>query len=83
MSVWGILFLIKHSTTGLMFEILTSLAVGVFIFVKDNTNQNVVDYISYILKFAVSQRVYKYDNRIEDEEEYIIKEYMDSLAKEY
>ena len=59
-----------------------SMAVGVFIFVKDTTNQCIVDYIRYMIKFSTTQRSYRYNNHIEDEEAYIIKEYKDSLTVE-
>ena len=52
------------------------------IFVKDTTNQCIVDYIRYMIKFATTQRSYRYNNHIEDEEAYIIKEYKDSLTVE-
>ena len=80
--IWIILFIIKHSSIQLAFEIMCSMAVGVFIFVKDTTNQCIVDYIRYMIKFATTQRSYRYNNHIEDEEAYIIKEYKDSLTVE-
>lgn len=36
----------------------------------------------YMIKFATTQRSYRYNNHIEDEEAYIIKEYKDSLTVE-
>ena len=80
--IWIILFIIKHSSIQLAFEIMCSMAVGVFIFVKDTTNQCIVDYIRYMIKFATTQRSYRYNNHIEDEEAYIIKKYKDSLTVE-
>ena len=74
--------IIKHSSIQLAFEIMCSMAVGVFIFVKDTTNQCIVDYIRYMIKFATTQRSYRYNNHIEDEEAYIIKKYKDSLTVE-
>ena len=71
--IWIILFIIKHSSIQLAFEIMCSMAVGVVIF---------VDYIRYMIKFATTQRSYRYNNHIEDEEAYIIKEYKDSLTVE-
>ena len=35
-----------------------------------------------MIKFATTQRSYRYNNHIEDEEAYIIKEYKDSLTVE-
>ena len=35
-----------------------------------------------MIKFATTQRSYRYNNQIEDEEAYIIKKYKDSLTVE-
>ncbi|MCI9086860.1 MAG: hypothetical protein HFE51_10680 [Clostridia bacterium] len=79
---WGVLYLFTHSTIQFLFEAIVSVAIGVVIFVKDNTNQCVVDYIKYMLRFACSQRIYKYDNEIEREEQYIVREYQEIIRSE-
>lgn len=79
---WCILYVFMHSTIQLLFEAIVSVAVGVVIFVKDNTNQCVVDYIKYMLRFAFSQRIYKYDNEIEKEEDYLVRHYQEVVGSE-
>ena len=79
---WGIIYLFVHSTIQLLFEAIVSVAIGVLIFVKDNTNQCVVDYIKYMLRFACTQRRYKYDNEIEREENSLVRSYQKSVRIE-
>lgn len=80
--LWGIVYLFVRSTIQLLFEAIVSVAVGVLIFVKDNTNQCVVDYIKYMLRFSCTQRIYKYDNEIDREENYIVRNYQESIRVE-
>ena len=79
---WGIVYLFVHSTIQLLFEAVVSVTIGVLIFVRDNTNQCVVDYIKYMLRFACTQRRYKYDNEIEREENSIVRSYQKSVRIE-
>lgn len=80
--IWGIVYLFVHSTIQFLFETIVSISVGVLIFVKDNTNQCVVDYIKYMLRFSCTQRIYKYDNEIDREENYIVRNYQEGIRVE-
>lgn len=81
-ALWGIIYLFTHSAIQFLFEAMASVAAGVFVFVKDTTNQSMVDYIKYIIKFACTQRIYKYDNAIEKEENYLVRKYQENAVSE-
>lgn len=80
--IWFIVYLFTKNSMYLVFEILISAVVGVFLYVKDPTNQNVVNYMNYMLNFATSQRKYRYNNRIEEEERYIVRKYKETVVSE-
>lgn len=80
--IWGIVYLFTNSTVQLMFEVMASIVAGVYIFVKDTTNQCIVDYIKYIIKYSCTQRIYKYNNEIEKEEAYLVRKYQDNVISE-
>ncbi len=77
--IWGVVFLFAKSTTQLIFELMVSIVISVVVFVRDVTNQCMVDYIKYILRFSCSNRKYKYDNNIESEEDYIVRKYKENI----
>lgn len=80
--LWLVVYLFNRNGLQMIFEIMISIAVGVFIYTKDSTNQNVVDYVSYMVEYAAGQKVYIYDNKIEEEEEYIVRKYKEAAVPE-
>lgn len=79
---WGILYLFVKSTMQFIFEAMVTIVIGVFIFVKDTTNQSVVDYIKYMIKYAATQRIYRYNNKIEEEEYHLAKRHKEPVVSE-
>lgn len=69
----AILFIIKtvmhKSTAFFVLGIMITLAAAALIFVRDNTNQNVVDYVKNIIIFNGRQKQYIYSKNIDGEEQ--------------
>lgn len=67
-------YAVRHGLGGTVMIILIASAIGVFLTVKDRTNQSVIDYIQQMIAFAKSQKRYVYNNKIREEVHNAIKE---------